>query len=149
MALDHARRRLPLEKCDCQCCQIVRACESMQHNNTEETQPTTAFTFSAGSHAASHAGSSNLSTSSFSFLACHCYRTISGSVQEAHLANYVPGPQEFLRWHEHAAQPLHAKVEPAQLCRTFGYSWIGKPEHDRHTYRAKRTTFRALLWPRE
>jgi hypothetical protein len=95
-----ARCSLPPERCDCQCCRIVRARASMQTNNSGETQPSGAFTFSAGGHAAPHAGTSNLSSSAFAslpFLACHCCKSNSSSVRGGRLAKFVPGPQEFLR----------------------------------------------------
>ena len=100
MAAGQSRRKMPLERCDCQCCRIVRARASMQNNNTGETQPGGAFTFSAGGLVASHAGSSNLISSAFPslpFLACHCCKSISSSVRGGPLAKFVPGPQEFLR----------------------------------------------------
>ena len=95
MAVDHASPKMPLERCDCPCCHIVRARRSLQNYTTEHTQP--AFPFTAGSFAASQAGSSNLSSSSMNFPACICRKSSSGSGRGAGLAEYVPGPQEFLR----------------------------------------------------
>ena len=68
MAVDRAIPKLPLERCDCQCCLTVRVRSPGIQNNMHQ----------AG------------------FPECNCSKRVSSSSERIYLQEYVPGPQEFL-----------------------------------------------------